>query len=940
MRQRGVVYSNSSFGKTTIGLPVHTGSSSPSLMLRTFTVLVLLAGLIPSLPAARPDKPAKQKVFEAGKPAFAPDLQAPAFESAKVTPAHLDTSMFKVPEGLEITVWATSPMLFNPSNMDVDAAGRIWVAEGINYRRHSGRSREGDAIRVLQDTDGDGRADSSHVFVREKELECPMGVAVFDNVVVVSDAPDIIMYTDVNRDLKFDPAIDKREVLLTGFEQPQHDHSLHSIYAGPDGRWYFSNGNCGAKFSDKSGNTFRIGGAYLNNPYAGEKSDDGHVYVGGFTASMEPSGHGVRILGYNYRNSYEGVRNSFGDMFLNDNDDPPACRVSHLIEGGSFGFFSSDGKRQWRADKRPGQTIPLAEWRQNDPGSIPAGDVYGGGAPTGMCFYENGALGEKWNGLLLSCETGRNVVFGYLPKPDAAGMKLERFDFCTTNTTGIFKGSDFVGGTNNMSDERHTLFRPSDVCVGTDGAIYISDWFDKRTGGHQDTDETCSGTIYRVAPKGFIPKVPSLKLDTVAGQIAALKSPATNVRHAAFTKLKDKGAAAIKPVSSLLEDNNPHIAARAIWLLAQLGESGTQRVRIWLESDDAGKRLVALRALRAAHSDLIDLLSTMAHDESPAVRREVAVAMRDVPLAQSSNILVELAKRYDGTDRSYLEAWGIGCSGKEAELWAVLKKIMDGDALAWSDKFANLTWRLHPAAAVPDLQLRASSAKLSTAERKLALDTLAFTEDASAAHAVLAAAKDKESPIHEDAMWWLIHRSTNDWAAHGIASEMKKQGIFDADAAKLVTIETPAAVPSTIKLDEVLKLKGDPKKGTSLVVRCVMCHQLNHQGVEFGPSLQGWGLSQPTDIIAQSILEPSKDIAHGFEGTEIITKDGIKIHGMVLTEGDILIVRSMGGLTQFVSKDRIASRRKMDRSLMMSATMLGMTAQDVADLAAYLRQAE
>ncbi|HAL70913.1 MAG TPA: hypothetical protein DCP71_03985, partial [Verrucomicrobiales bacterium] len=61
-----------------------------------------------------------------------------------------------MPEGLEITVWATSPMLFNPANMDVDHAGRIWVAEGVNYRRHSGRSREGDAIRVLQDTDGDG----------------------------------------------------------------------------------------------------------------------------------------------------------------------------------------------------------------------------------------------------------------------------------------------------------------------------------------------------------------------------------------------------------------------------------------------------------------------------------------------------------------------------------------------------------------------------------------------------------------------------------------------------------------------------------------------------------------------------------------------------------------------------------------------------------------
>ena len=212
----------------------------------------------------------------------------------------------------------------------------------------------------------------------------------------------------------------------------------------------------------------------------------------------------------------------------------------------------------------------------------------------------NGALGEKWNGLLLSCETGRNVVFGYLPKPDGAGFKLERFDFCTTNTTGVFKGSDFVGGANNLSDERHTLFRPSDVCVGADGAIYISDWFDKRTGGHQDTDETCSGTIYRIAPKGFKSKVPELKLDTVAGQIAALQSPATNVRQVAFSRLKAAGDVNLPAILNLRENANPYIAARAVWLLAQLGEQGLISARIWLESEDATKRLVALRAIRAA----------------------------------------------------------------------------------------------------------------------------------------------------------------------------------------------------------------------------------------------------------------------------------------------------------------------------------------------------
>ncbi|MBE2282168.1 MAG: c-type cytochrome [Prosthecobacter sp.] len=842
-----------------------------------------------------------------------------------------------MPEGLEITVWATSPQLFNPANMDIDHAGRVWITEGVNYRRHSGRSREGDCVRVLQDTDGDGKGDSSHVFVREPGLACPLGVAVFDNVIFVSNTPDIIKYTDVNRDLKFDPAVDRREVFLTGFEQPQHDHSLHSVYAGPDGRLYFSNGNCGALFSDKSGNTFRIGGAYLNNPYAGEKSDDGHVYVGGFTASIDPDGHKAKILGYNYRNSYEGVRTSFGDMFLNDNDDPPACRVSHLIEGGSFGFFSRDGKRQWRADKRPGQTIPEAEWRQDDPGSIPAGDVYGGGAPTGMCFYENGALGDKWKGLLLSCETGRNVVFGYLPKPDGAGFKLERFNFCTTNTTGVFKGSDFVGGANNLSEDRRTLFRPSDVCVGPDGAIYISDWFDKRTGGHQDTDETCSGTIYRIAPKGFKPQVPAINLDTVEGQIAALQSPATNVRHVAFTRLKSSKDG-VRTVGQVLNNANPFIAARAVWLLAQMGDAGMRQVRVWLESEDEQKRLVALRAIRAATDDGLDILSSMVADSSRAVRREIAVAMRDVPFAQSKMILMEIAKRNGVEDRSYLEAFGIGCSGKEEQVWSELKaRAGFKDPLEWAHSFAQITWRLHPAAAVADLQTRAMSSHLSPEERKLALDTLAFIPEAGAAKAVLAIAKEKSSPIHDAAMWWLIKRSTDEWESFGIAEELKNEGIFDPETAKLTAIVTPPTVPSSISLDEVLKLQGNAQNGGQLVTRCVMCHQFNGQGVEFGPNLDGWGRSQPTEIIAQALIEPSKDIAHGYDGVELTLKDGTAIHGMLLTEGKIMIIRSMGGQNQFVPQSRVKSRRKLDRSMMLSATQLGLTAQDVADIVAYLR---
>ena len=61
---------------------------------------------------------------------------------------------------------------------------------------------------------------------------------MLDNKIVVSQPPDLLVYTDVNRDRVFDPAVDKREVLLTGFNGRNHDHSLHSVTAGPDGLYF------------------------------------------------------------------------------------------------------------------------------------------------------------------------------------------------------------------------------------------------------------------------------------------------------------------------------------------------------------------------------------------------------------------------------------------------------------------------------------------------------------------------------------------------------------------------------------------------------------------------------------------------------------------------------------------------------------------------------
>jgi putative membrane-bound dehydrogenase-like protein len=847
---------------------------------------------------------------------------------------------------LEITVWATSPMLQNPTNIDFDSEGRLYVAEGVNYRRSILRP-EGDRIVILEDTDKDGKADTTSVFTQEKNLESPLGVTVLENQIIVAQPPDLLVYTDTNRDRKFDPAVDKREVLLTGFNARQHDHSLHSVTVGPDGLWNFNNGNCGAIFKDKSGKTFRIGSGYYNSgggtwyqdtrAIAGQPSDDGNIWVGGFSVRMNPDGTNARIVGHNYRNSYEQALTSFGDMFQSDNDDPPACRVAEVIEGGNAGFSSADGQRAWGADKRPGQDTPTAEWRQEDPGTMPSGDVYGGGSPTGVAYYENGALGAKWQGLLLACEAGKNVVFGYLPVPDGAGFKLERIDFLTSNKEGEFAGSDFQGGKPN--NKLKTLFRPADVVVGPDGALYVADWFDPRVGGHGTLDGTGSGTIYRIAPKGFKSVVPKIDLATTEGRILALKSPAVNVRNSGFTRLKADGDKAVPAVAALLEDPDKHIAARAVWLLAQMGDSGQAIVTKLLDSSEPRTRLVACRALRAAGGDVLKLAEKMAADPAPMVRREIALSMRDVPASSSLPHLVTIAKQFDGKDRAYLEAFGLGCTGKEAAVYDALRKEITAAPDAWTDAFAWLAWRLHPPQAVADQKARTLSEKVSPEQSKLSLTALGFTRSAAAATAMIQLA-NTQGFVHKDlAKWWVNNRKGNLWKPYDIDGILKAMG-QDPASAKLVAVEMPPEPANAAKLPttaEILKLKGDAAQGKVSIASCYMCHRIGEQGVDYGPDLTSFGRQQPSEVIIEAILNPSADISHGYEGTEIKTTDGLTITGMLLSEGDPVIIKCLGGQTQTIAKSRIASMKPMEKSLMYAPSNLGLSAQAIADMTAYLK---
>ena len=840
------------------------------------------------------------------QPAALPRPKSVFFDPNSRKPQRVPVDAFTHPDDLELTVWATSPMLLNPTNMDTDEAGRIWVTEGVNYRRHKGRRPEGDRVVVLQDTDGDGKADKSHTFVQDPELIAPLGIAVLGNQIVVSQPPHLIVYTDVDGDLKFDPKKDKRENLLSGFFGNNHDHSLHAVVAGPDGKWYFNHGNTGADFTTKDGVRYRVGGPYWEgSKLSGSKSDDGRVWTGGFAARMNPDGTGLTMLGHGFRNSYEHCVTSFGDVYQNDNDDPPACRTTWLMEGGFLGFFSRDGLRHWKADRRAGQTTPEAHWRQHDPGTLPPGDVYGTGSPTGIAFYEHGALPAKYNGLLLSAEARHQVIFGYYPKADGAGKKLERFDF--------------------LKATKGNMFRPSDVMVGADGAIYVADWFDPGVGGHADRDDSLSGTIYRLAPKGFKPTLPKRADDP----LTRLRSPSPNVRYTGWKALKDAGAKSLPAVHKLSRDRNPMIAARAVWLLPFLGEKGMQACEQRLSHKNADQRLLAFRSLRNAGQSVTGLAKRLVGDPSSAVRREVAVALRNEPKNQKLPLAVRLFEQYDGKDRVYLEACGLAAEGIEAEVWQRLRKD-------WTPALARIAWRLQPEAALPTLVSRARDGSLPLTERKLAVDTIAFTRTKSAVNAM--AELLKENGIVKDlATAWMLNRATGEWRPYNGMALLKKHGIYDASKVELQEVKVPEQPKTKLpSVKELAKLKGNPETGKLIATACTTCHRINGTGIDYGPDLRGWVASQGVENFINAVVHPSAGIAHGFDGEIVTLKDGRSIHGLIYSQGDPLMIRSTGGITQLVPKKLVQGKiQPLKRSLMLSAEQLGLNAQLVADLAAF-----
>ncbi|MBL9117749.1 MAG: NPCBM/NEW2 domain-containing protein [Verrucomicrobiaceae bacterium] len=438
-------------------------------------------------------------------------------------------------------LFASEPMMLSPASIDVDHRGRVWVCEVVNYRKHNGERPEGDRILIIEDTNGDAKADKSTVFYQGRDVDSAHGICVLGNKALISCGDDVFWLIDDNNDDK----ADRKELMFTKIGGAQHDHGIHAFHFGPDGRLYFNFGNSGKQLCDKNGNLITdIHGVKCTN-------QNNRPYQQGMVFRCELDGSNVEVLAWNFRNNWEVAVDSFGTMWQSDNDDDgnKAVRINYVMEYGNFGYSDEMTGEGWQVPRiGMEKDIPERHWHQNDPGVVPNVLITGSGSPTGMQVYEGSLLPKIFHGQPIHCDAGPNVVRAYITKPDGAGYKAE--------IVNILDGS------------KNRWFRPSDVAVAPDGSLIVADWYDPGVGGHGMGDVT-RGRLFRVTVPGREKyAVPSAEFGTVDGAVEALKSPNEDMRYLGWSAIrgfKDKSEPGLK---ALLENKDaaPNHRARALWL--------------------------------------------------------------------------------------------------------------------------------------------------------------------------------------------------------------------------------------------------------------------------------------------------------------------------------------------------------------------------------------
>jgi quinoprotein glucose dehydrogenase len=550
---------------------------------------------------------------------------APAFEEAAKA-----SKRFRLPAGVEASVWAAEPLLANPVAFAFDERGRCYVAE--TFRLHRGvtdnrghvdwldddlasrtvadrvamykkfaRDKStawyetaSERVKLVWDSTGSGKADKATVFAdgfRQAADGLGAGVLARKGDVYYTCIPNLWLL----HDSKGQGTADVRKSLATGFgiHVAFIGHDMHGLRLGPDGRVYFSIGDRGLNVTTREG-------THLFNP------DSGAVL------RCDPDGSNLEVVATGLRNPQELAFDQYGNLFTVDNnsDSGDRARVVYIVDGGDSGWRTGYQYGSSMSDRGPFNAekiwhLPPAE----QPAYIvpPLAHITSG--PSGLCFnYGATALPERYKDHFFICDfhgTGTGSgVFSFAVKPKGAAFEVTDGHQAVWNILA------------------------TDCDFGPGGGLYVSDWVD-------GWDLPGKGRIYRfadpeAAKKPAVVEVKKLLAEGFdrrpAEELAKLLGHADmRVRQEAQFALAAKGKDAVPTLArSASAGTNQLARLHAVWGLGQVGRTDAQAVRAplraLLKDDDAEVRAQAARVLGwvkgAEAADLLPLLK----DPQPRVR--------------------------------------------------------------------------------------------------------------------------------------------------------------------------------------------------------------------------------------------------------------------------------------------------------------------------------
>ncbi|MFO0944886.1 MAG: PVC-type heme-binding CxxCH protein [Planctomycetota bacterium] len=523
-----------------------------------------------------------------------------------------------VAKGFHVELVASEPMIRQPVAMNFDDRGRLWVIQYLQYPNPVGlkavkvdrylrtvydRVPEpppkgpvgADLVTILEDSNGDGKADQSKNFVTG--LNLASGLAIGHGGVFVVQPPYLLFYADRDRDDKPDG---DPEVLLTGFGMEDSHAFANSLQWGPDGWLYGAQGS--TVTAKIRGITFQQG-IWRFHPVT--KEFELFAEGGGNTWGLDFDAHGNAIAGTNFGHSAM-LHQMQGAYYVKG-----FAKHGELQNPHAYGYF---------------EHVPYFLFK-------------GGHVTCGGVIYQGGSFPQKMNQQYVAANLLSNAIYWHVLERDRSTFKA-RF------------GGDLL-----LAND--TWFRPVDCAVGPDGSVYIADWYDERANHVDPKDDwnKTNGRIYRIQADSA-PKVapPDLSKKTSRELVDLVNHPNEWFARTARRLLAERAEAAVatelEPVA--ISDADPARAVQALWALNGVG-GRTEKLTVRLFSsphEDVRTWSVRLACDAKDVPPIVHeaLVKQAVKETSPVVRAQLAASAKRLPGPKALPLIAALLEHGEDVD--------------------------------------------------------------------------------------------------------------------------------------------------------------------------------------------------------------------------------------------------------------------------------------------------